>query len=64
MGKDLTKVIKEVGFAGLEAAYHNKREPFHLFSINTLQFFVSIHHTSQQLIVGRRGLQWFSLSYN
>ena len=64
MGKDLTKVIKEVSISGLEAVYHSQREPFHLFSINTLQFFVSIHHMSQQLIVGRRGLQWVSLSYN
>ena len=39
------------GFAGVEAVYHSKGEPFHLFSLNALQFFVSIHHMSQQLIV-------------
>lgn len=46
----LPRGSKTLGFAVLEARYHSKGEPFHLFFLNALEFFVSIHHMSQQLI--------------
>lgn len=47
----LPRGSKKLGLVGLEAVYRNKGEPFHLFSLNVLQSFISIHHRSQQLIV-------------
>lgn len=47
----LLRGSKKLCLVGLKAVYHSKGEPFHLFSLNALQSFISIHHMSQQLIV-------------